>query len=107
MNVASRWDNRQRAFVGSLVTAAFVWTLVLAVSPQLHERIHPDSNRVNHTCAITLVASGSCNHSPAPLLISAPAPTIESSQPLELNSVWIQSIFLRAHLFAHAPPALI
>lgn len=94
-----------RAWIGVLTSAAFLWTLTLSVSPQLHERIHADANQVNHTCAVTFIASGNCNHSPAAPLITAPAPTIELSQPLEFDIAWIQSVFLSAHIFAHAPPA--
>jgi hypothetical protein len=94
-----------RASVAVLTLAAFLWTLVLSVSPQLHERVHPDANQVNHSCAVTLIVSGKCNHSPAPL-ISAPTPTAKLSQSLELNSVWVRSVFLSAHLFAHAPPVI-
>jgi hypothetical protein len=95
-----------RAFVALFASAAFLWTLVLSVSPQLHERIHPDANHANHSCVITIVGSGSCNHSPVALLITAPARARESSEPLEPKSVWVQPVFQSAHLFAHAPPAL-
>src|SRR5713101_5533636 len=60
-----------RAFVAVVTSAAFLWTLTLSVSPQLHERIHPDANRVDHSCAVTFVASGNYNHSPLAPLVSA------------------------------------
>src|SRR2546423_6160677 len=94
-----------RVLVAVVASAAFLWTLALSVSPQLHERIHSDANQVNHSCAVTFIASGTCDHSPASPLLSVPAPTSESSQLLELDSVWVQPVFLSAHLFAHAPPA--
>src|SRR5438874_12281707 len=94
-----------RAFFAVVASAAFLWTLALSVSPQLHERIHSDANQVNHSCAVTFIASGTCDHSPAAPLVSAPDPTSESSQLLKLNPVWVQPVFLSAHLFAHAPPA--
>jgi len=62
-----------RALIGLLASAAFLWTLTLSVSPQLHERIHPDANRIDHSCAITFIASGSYNYSPAAPLLSVPA----------------------------------
>jgi hypothetical protein len=95
-----------RALVAVFASAAFLWTLVLSVSPELHERVHPDANKINHSCAVTLIASGNCNHPPAGPLVKAPAPTVELFQSLELNSVWVQSVFLSAHLFAHAPPVI-
>jgi len=62
-----------RACIAVLASAAFFWTLVLSVSPQLHERIHPDANRAHHSCAVTMVASGNYNHSPSAPLLSIPA----------------------------------
>jgi len=94
-----------RAFVAVLASAAFLWTLTLSVSPQLHERIHPDANRVDHSCAITFVASGSYNHSPAAPLISTSVPIDEFKTP-ELTLRSLGSLFLLARIFEHAPPAL-
>jgi hypothetical protein len=94
----------RRAFVAVVTSAAFFWTLTLSVSPQLHERLHPDSNRTDHSCAVTFVASGNFNHSPVTLLISAPVPTDEFKIP-ELTPLWVQPLFLLASVFEHAPPA--
>ena len=94
-----------RASVAILAAAAFLWTLTLSASPQLHERIHPDANQVEHTCAATFVASGSCHHAPAgALLIRAPVPINEFKVP-ELSPRWIWPLFLVASVFEHAPPA--
>src|SRR5438552_2737096 len=98
-------STKARAFVAVLASTAFFWTLTLSVSPQLHERIHPDANRVDHSCAVTLITSGNCNHSPAAPLITAPAPIVKSSRPLALNSIWVRTLFLDASVFEHAPPA--
>ena len=95
----------RRAFVATVTSAAFLWALTLSVSPQLHERIHPDSNRAGHSCAVTFVASGNFNHSPVALLIKAPVPTDEFSIP-ELTPLWVQPLFLLASVFEHAPPTL-
>jgi hypothetical protein len=93
-----------RASVAILASAAFLWTLTLSVSPQLHERVHPDANRVEHTCAVTFVASGSYDHTPLALLISAPVPLGDFDIPT-LSPRWVQPIFLIAAVFEHAPPA--
>jgi hypothetical protein len=93
-----------RAFVAVLTSAAFLWTLSLSVSPQLHERIHNEANRVDHTCAVTFVASGSCDHSPVTILIKAPVALDEFKIP-ELTPLWVQPVFLVASVFEHAPPA--
>lgn len=93
-----------RAWVAIFASAAFLWTLTLSVSPQLHERIHPDANQIEHTCAATFVASGSYDHAPTALLISAPVPLGAFDIPT-LSPRWIQPVFLIAAVFEHAPPA--
>ncbi len=56
-----------RAFVGVLASAAFLWTLVLSVSPQLH---------------------------------------VDQFSPISaLTPQWVESPFLVASIFEHAPPA--
>jgi hypothetical protein len=97
-------NSTARAFVTVLALAGFLWALTLSVSPQLHERIHPDANRGSHSCAVTLIASGNVDHSPATVLVGAPAP-IGEFKVRELNSQWVDSLFLLAAVFEHAPPA--
>jgi hypothetical protein len=94
-----------RALIGLLASAAFLWTLTLSVSPQLHERIHPDANRIDHSCAITFIASGSYNYSPAAPLLSVPAFVDQFSSIPTLTPHWVESSFLLARVFEHAPPA--
>jgi hypothetical protein len=93
------------SFIAAFICAAFLWALALSASPQLHERVHPDANSAEHTCAVTFIASGSYHHStPAPL-ITAPDPTVQFSKIPALNTQWVQSLFLGASIFEHAPPA--
>jgi hypothetical protein len=106
MHTIPRFSNRGRAFTAVFVAAAFLWTLALSVSPQLHERIHRDANRVEHSCAVTFIASGSYDHSaPAPL-IGAAVPAVHFSKISALTSQWVESPFVLASIFEHAPPAL-
>ena len=93
-----------RAFIAILASAAFLWALTLSVSPQLHERIHSDANRTDHSCAVTFVACGNFNHAPVSILISAPISFDEFRVP-ELSPLWVQPLFLLASVFEHAPPA--
>jgi hypothetical protein len=105
MDTIPRLPNRGRAFLSAFISAAFLWALTLSVLPQLHARVHPDANRAEHTCSATLIASGSYNHvAPAPLL-SAPAPAIQFSTVATLTPQWVESPFLGACIFEHAPPA--
>lgn len=90
--------------VAVLTSAAFLWTLTLSVSPQLHERVHPDANRTEHSCAVTFVASGNYDHSLDALHINPPVHLDEFTVP-ELTPLWVGSVFLLASVFEHAPPA--
>ena len=105
MSRFARSGNHGRAFVVTLISAAFLWTLVRSVSPQLHARIHPDANQGDHTCAVTLIATGTYDHAAHPPLIRAPQPSVQFTKIAALNSTWVQPLFLNAHVFAHAPPA--
>ena len=94
-----------RAWIGLLASAAFLWTLALTVSPQLHERIHSDANRIDHSCAVTFIASGSYNHSPVRAVVAVPD-LVEQFFPVPtLTPQWVESAFLLARVFEHAPPA--
>jgi hypothetical protein len=105
MSRVPRLTNRGSAFVATCVAAAFLWTLALSASPQLHARVHTDANRVEHTCAVTLITSGSYNHSAHVPLVSAPNPAVQFSKIPALNPLWVPSPFLGASIFEHAPPA--
>src|SRR5437899_9650905 len=97
--------NRGRGFIAICVSIGFLWALTLGVSPQLHQRVHPDANRAEHNCAATMIASGSYNHAAHVPLVSAPIPPVQSSTILALALCWVQSPFLGACIFEHAPPA--
>ena len=105
MGTLARSTNRGRAFVAVCVFAAFLCALALSASPQLHQRIHKDANRVEHNCAATMIASGSYNHAAHPPMVSAPAPSVQFSKIPALTPCWVQSPFLGARIFEHAPPA--
>jgi hypothetical protein len=107
MNSSARSQNCARVVVAAVLFAAFSWTLLLSVSPQLHARIHADGNGADHVCAITLIASGSYEHGAQPPLVSPPRLDVRIAASAELTSTWVKPLFLNAHIFAHAPPALV
>jgi hypothetical protein len=104
MSTFARPVNRARAFIAICVSAGFLWALALSASPQLHQRVHSDANRVEHNCAATMIASGSYDHASHPPLVSADALVPQSSKIPALTSCWVQSPFLGACIFEHAPP---
>jgi hypothetical protein len=97
----------RRGLVAVSVSAAFVWALALSVSPQLHERVHPDAGQSHHECAITLITAGSYDHTVAAPLVDRPVAPIQFSELPTLNFTWVASLFLSASIFEHAPPALV
>lgn len=105
MGTRARSTNHGRTFVATCIFAAFIWALALSVSPQLHQRVHADGNRSDHTCAVTLIATGSYDHAAQPPLISAPDHLAQFGTVPALCSTWVQPLFLKAHIFANAPPA--
>jgi hypothetical protein len=104
MSRFARSRNCGRAFVVAFVSAAFLCALALSASPQLHQRVHSDANRVEHTCAVTMIASGSYDHAAHAPLVSAPVEAVQFSKIPALTPCWVQSPFLGARIFEHAPP---
>ncbi|HEV3243111.1 MAG TPA: hypothetical protein VGZ31_01710 [Chthoniobacterales bacterium] len=102
-----RSSRSDRAVVATFLCLAFLWTLALSASPQLHQRIHRDANRGDHVCAITMVASGNFNHSACPSLANVSDLANQFSPIPPLTPQWVESLFLLARIFEHAPPALI
>jgi hypothetical protein len=105
MNSSGRSQTCVRVLVAA-VLFAFSWTLLGSISPRLHARIHADANQADHVCAITLIASGSYEHGAQPPVISPPQFDVRFAATAELTSTWVKPLFLNAHIFAHAPPAL-
>lgn len=105
MNSSGRSQTCVRVLTAAVLFAAFSWTLLVGVSPQLHEYIHDNANRTDHVCAITLIASGSYEQASQPPLISGPQLEICFFETASLTPAWVKALFLNAHVFAHAPPA--
>jgi hypothetical protein len=93
-----------RAIVAAGFIGAFLFTLVLSAAPQLHERLH-QATGVTHECAVTLLATGNCAHTPSDAItIAPPLPRAasRSCQPrFQLVSTRLEFLLLE-----HAPPAL-
>jgi hypothetical protein len=105
MSTFARSTNRGRTFIAICISGAFLWALALSASPQWHQRVHKDANRVEHNCAVTMIASGSYDHAAHSPLIGASAPAPQFSKIPALTPQWVESPFLGACIFEHAPPA--
>ena len=92
-----------RAIVAAGFIGAFLFTLVLSAAPQLHERIHQETGAA-HECAVTLLATGNCAHTPSGTITIAPPPPrplVRFSQ----NNFQLATPRLEFLLLEHAPPA--
>ena len=104
MNRCAPAQTCARVLITAALFAAFSWTLLVSISPRLHASIHDDANRSEHVCAITLIASGSYEHSSQPPIIRAPQLDVCFAESSSVTPVWVKPLFLNAHIFAHAPP---
>jgi hypothetical protein len=94
-----------RAWVGAGSVAAFLFALTLAAAPGLHEHFHADAAQAHHECAVTVIGSGKFQLTGAALAVAAPAAVVQTATVAPLHPVWVPSLFLRACIYAHAPPA--
>jgi hypothetical protein len=90
--------------VACAATAAFVWTIAVSASPVLHQRIHPDKSRADHSCAVIFVRSGTCHHVAAAGVSSVVNLGNEFTTLAEISAQPVPSAFLSAAIFEHAPP---
>jgi hypothetical protein len=107
MSRFTRSTNHGRAFAAIFLSAGFLWALLLGAFPQLHQCVHSDADRADHNCAATMIASGSYDHAAHTPLVSAPVAALQFSKIPALTPSWVQSPFLGACIFEHAPPALV
>ena len=101
----SFWIERGQPVIAALVSTVFLFTLVLAVSPAAHTRIHADADSADHHCAVTLVASGSYQHAAQLPQTAAPILTEQFATIVILTPRIVESVFLGARVFEHAPPS--
>ena len=95
-----------RTLAAGWLLSALLFALVLAVSPQLHERFHPTAKQAQHECAVTLIATGKVEHATVAPLVVVPQPVSSFAKIPALNPIWVEAPFLGARIFEHAPPAL-
>jgi len=98
---ATAWHSLGAAgFIG-----AFLFALVLSTTPQLHERIHKASADASHQCAVTLLASGHCQHTSCGAISIAP-PALRNGDAFSHRNFEIVAPRLDFALLEHAPPIL-
>jgi hypothetical protein len=99
--------NRRRSYAGfscvALAVALAVFTAsVLAVAPQLHQRIH---GAAQHECAVSLIAAGKYDHAPA--TASAVVPDHDFAETtFPPRHLQVTTPALDFSLLEHAPPSI-
>jgi hypothetical protein len=96
-------NGRSIAILAAAFFGLFLFTLVLCAIPQLHERIHQTSSSANHECAVTLLTSGNCQHTPQATICLAPPAPPKVFVPVQA-SFSLVSAHLEFSLLEHAPP---
>ncbi|MCA1657790.1 MAG: hypothetical protein LC627_00655 [Verrucomicrobiaceae bacterium] len=95
---------RSIAIMAAAFFSLFLFTLVLSAVPHLHERVHSSSSAANHECAVTLLSSGSYQHTVSDMIaIAPPAAAAFAHRAVRFQLV---SPRLEFSLLEHAPPAL-
>lgn len=93
-----------RAVITAGSLAAFLFALVLSSAPQLHEQLDGATGVGNHECAVTLLASGSYQHTPIVTISLAPPLTPKTFIQVP-TSFELVSAHLEFSVLEHAPPA--
>ena len=97
-----RWKGRQ--LIGVALLGLFLSVVAMASSVALHKVVHPNAAQADHSCAVTMLASGQVES--APSLASVPAiplvPIVVSL--FEVSSPSVVSFNLP---LSRGPPALL
>jgi hypothetical protein len=97
----------QRALTLALVLQ-FLLGLAMTASPWLHERLHHDAGNEHHECVVTVMHSGGTDGTMVPPILAPNfLPALEIIAISQDTTGEVASIFLRARVFEHAPPALV
>ena len=98
------WARLSGMAVVATTIAGFLLGLILAASPELHERLHHDSDDEHHECLATVLHVGGCeNPSPVDPLSDFVAIRVEETHEAG-RSFLVDSLYLRFRILEHAPP---
>ncbi|MFZ1218962.1 MAG: hypothetical protein WAO00_06690 [Chthoniobacterales bacterium] len=94
-----------RTIVVAGCLGALLFALTLSAVPQLHEQIHSTTGSPNHECAVTLLASGNCQHTPVATISLAPPAPPQAVAHIS-HSFRLVTAHLEFSLLEHAPPVI-
>jgi|SRR6266699_4690781 len=84
------------------ITGAFLFALVLSAAPRLHDQLH-NALGADHQCAVTMLLSGTCDHSACVPPSALPSDVASTSVIVLQQLQWVESR-LEFSLLEHAPP---
>lgn len=92
--------------LAACVLVQMVLALALAVSPDLHERLHHDAGSPLHECAVTHLIHGDFGDGvPVPMISAGPVPPVPETQVFtDARAAWVRPLFLVNGVLEHAPP---
>ena len=97
--------SRFRSLVASLLFCSVALAIGLSAAPQLHDALHKGDRSTTHECAVTLLSSGSWQHSACEPAVIDPehAPRVHIIEAAAAPKLVASLEFSRLE---HAPPVL-
>jgi hypothetical protein len=89
----------------SAALMGFVFAMILAALPSLHESAHVDSGDIAHQCLATVLHSGACDDA-SPISPAVIVPIVPVEDSLRICARVVSSVFLSCRTLEHAPPSL-
>ena len=88
-----------------MLLAHLLAVLVLAASPRLHHRVHPDADDDDHDCAVVWFLHGGADAAPAPTAVPAFVRVEVAERVVALRrAAFVPSVFAGNRVFEHGPP---
>ena len=88
----------------SAILAGLVFALLLAAFPALHDQLHAESEGAQHECLATVLHFGLGSGPETPPALVIELGPLVGIGPIIPQSPSVESVFLSACVFEHAPP---
>jgi hypothetical protein len=88
----------------ALLLGLLLSVLAMVTSATLHKVVHPDANKADHYCAVTMLASGQVDAAPSAVSLPEVSLTAVVANRFEVSSVAVPSFNLP---LSRGPPALL
>ena len=95
----------RKPFIGALLIGLFLFILAMANFESLHRLVHTEAKNADHQCAVTLLASGQVDASPATEILDAT--TLNISSTFALPEIFVLPAADYSLLPGRAPPTFL